>query len=87
MLAHTPSFGISLIFAIDFTSSAFHVTGAFYSTVPALHSQSIHIRHRSLFCLISLRSPFDTLAIHSYYTRTLYTLTVNITCIPLSCEF
>ena len=73
MLAHTPSFGSLLIFAIDFTSSAFHVTGAFYSPVPVLHSQSIHIRHRSLyvhvmlaFSALSARYPSDTQPLYSH---------------------
>jgi hypothetical protein len=71
---YTPSFCsfiFMLILATDFTSPAFHVTGAFYHPVPASHSQSIHIHHRSLyavFCLLSLRSPLDSLAIHSHYT-------------------
>jgi hypothetical protein len=37
-------------------------------------------------CSCSACFLFDTLAIHSHYTCTLYTLTVNITCIPISCQ-
>ncbi|KIM76755.1 hypothetical protein PILCRDRAFT_825972 [Piloderma croceum F 1598] len=73
MLVHTPSFcsSNSMIFAIDFTSPAFHVTGAFNSPVPALHSQLIHIRHRPLYARVLLA--FSALAPrYPSYTQPLY---------------
>jgi hypothetical protein len=57
------------IFAIDFTLLAFHITGAFCSPVPALHSRFVPVTALSLmliFCLLSLRSPLDTLVLHGH---------------------
>jgi len=87
MLVHTPSFGsfiFMLIFAIDFTLSAFYITGAFYSPVSALHSQLIHICHRSLYARVllafSARYPSYTqpLYLHIVYSNSRHHLHPNL---------
>ena len=79
------------IFAINFILVAFHITGAFYSPILALHSWFLPITalsHAYVLLAFSVLSPRYPSSIWSCYPHRLYIVTVfNITCIRVSCAF